>query len=387
MEPKASRWDWELIARGPRGQNLRGPPKACPSAPRLPALSPAIGLCCSLEPCRHIANPSIAALPADDEFDIDKEKAGSDAELQPEDAPPEWDIDAPLQPAPFNVMLTCYTLFERDRCEGSRRQASMSAKHVRTSPSHWPWSPGACQQDELLAALFAPSRPHPHALYCCTRCRRPTDALPALHPTCPPPNDAAACSPEQRLDRGFLEKWRWSHLIMDEAHALKNRNASRTTRLRRVSNASRRRIMMTGGHQGLVGMRRPLGGARSRRGIAPLCWLRFLREVIGCRCLVAHLLGQAARPHPPPCRHAAAERPGGAAEPAALPAALGVCGTGLRRPGRHAAGACSSHAAPPPPLHRPAIATLPAVRHARLTPPPPPFLPGHGRATMTRLPS
>ncbi|KAL4427971.1 hypothetical protein ABPG75_002060 [Micractinium tetrahymenae] len=104
---------------------------------------------------------------SDDEFDIDREKAGSDAELQPEDAPPEWDIDAPLQPAPFNVMLTCYTLFERD-------------------------------------------------------------------------------SPEQRLDRGFLEKWRWSHLIMDEAHALKNRNASRTTRLRRVSNASRRRIMMTG---------------------------------------------------------------------------------------------------------------------------------------------
>ncbi|PSC69740.1 CHROMATIN REMODELING 19 [Micractinium conductrix] len=104
---------------------------------------------------------------SDDEFDIDKEKAGSDAELQPEEAPPEWDIDAPCQAAPFDVMLTCYTLFERD-------------------------------------------------------------------------------SPEQRLDRGFLEKWRWSHLIMDEAHALKNRNASRTTRLRRVSNASRRRIMMTG---------------------------------------------------------------------------------------------------------------------------------------------
>jgi SWI/SNF-related matrix-associated actin-dependent regulator 1 of chromatin subfamily A len=41
------------------------------------------------------------------------------------------------------------------------------------------------------------------------------------------------CSPEQRLDRGFLEKWRWSHLVMDEAHALKNRNASRTMRLRR----------------------------------------------------------------------------------------------------------------------------------------------------------
>ena len=37
---------------------------------------------------------------------------------------------------------------------------------------------------------------------------------------------------------------------MDEAHALKNRNASRTTRLRRVSNVSRRRIMMTGAPAG-----------------------------------------------------------------------------------------------------------------------------------------
>lgn len=33
---------------------------------------------------------------------------------------------------------------------------------------------------------------------------------------------------------------------MDEAHALKNREAQRTTRLRRVANVSRRRIMMTG---------------------------------------------------------------------------------------------------------------------------------------------
>ncbi len=33
---------------------------------------------------------------------------------------------------------------------------------------------------------------------------------------------------------------------MDEAHALKNRSAQRTTRLRRVANLSRRRIMMTG---------------------------------------------------------------------------------------------------------------------------------------------
>ena len=33
---------------------------------------------------------------------------------------------------------------------------------------------------------------------------------------------------------------------MDEAHALKNREAQRTTRLRRVANVSRRRVMMTG---------------------------------------------------------------------------------------------------------------------------------------------
>lgn len=53
---------------------------------------------------------------ADDEFDIDKERAGEDADLVPEEKPPEWDIDMSVQAAPFNVMLTCYTLFERDRC-------------------------------------------------------------------------------------------------------------------------------------------------------------------------------------------------------------------------------------------------------------------------------
>lgn len=81
--------------------------------------------------------------------------------------PPNWDYSKSLPPAPFDVLLTSYTLFERN-------------------------------------------------------------------------------SRDQRKDREFLESWKWSHLIMDEAHALKNREAQRTTRLRRIANVSRRRIMMTG---------------------------------------------------------------------------------------------------------------------------------------------
>lgn len=104
---------------------------------------------------------------SDDEYDLTKDQEEGAEEEGAEQPPPQWDMGSGCTPAPFNIMITCYTLFERD-------------------------------------------------------------------------------SPEQRLDRGFLEKWRWSHLVMDEAHALKNRNASRTMRLRRVANASRRRIMLTG---------------------------------------------------------------------------------------------------------------------------------------------
>lgn len=39
-------------------------------------------------------------------------------------------------------------------------------------------------------------------------------------------------SSEQKEDRSFLRKWAWSHLTMDEAHAVKNRHAARTKRLR-----------------------------------------------------------------------------------------------------------------------------------------------------------
>ncbi|KAL0021639.1 hypothetical protein WJX77_003224 [Trebouxia sp. C0004] len=42
-------------------------------------------------------------------------------------------------------------------------------------------------------------------------------------------------SVEQQADRTFLKKWQWSHLLLDEAHALKNANAMRTKRLTSLS--------------------------------------------------------------------------------------------------------------------------------------------------------
>lgn len=40
-------------------------------------------------------------------------------------------------------------------------------------------------------------------------------------------------SMDQQADRSFLKKWQWSHLLLDEAHAVKNTGAMRTKRLTR----------------------------------------------------------------------------------------------------------------------------------------------------------
>lgn len=42
-------------------------------------------------------------------------------------------------------------------------------------------------------------------------------------------------SADQQADRSFLKKWNWSHLLLDEAHAVKNATAMRTKRLTRCA--------------------------------------------------------------------------------------------------------------------------------------------------------
>ena len=45
-------------------------------------------------------------------------------------------------------------------------------------------------------------------------------------------------SVDQQADRSFLKKWDWSHLLLDEAHAVKNANAMRTKRLTRCASCT-----------------------------------------------------------------------------------------------------------------------------------------------------
>lgn len=53
-------------------------------------------------------------------------------------------------------------------------------------------------------------------------------------------------STDCKLDRSFLRKWGWGYLVMDEAHALKNRDSIRSRKLRAVAECCSHRIMLTG---------------------------------------------------------------------------------------------------------------------------------------------
>ncbi|GFH20839.1 uncharacterized protein HaLaN_18031, partial [Haematococcus lacustris] len=53
-------------------------------------------------------------------------------------------------------------------------------------------------------------------------------------------------SPDARVDRAFITRWRWSHMVADEAHALKNRNSIRTRKLMKLARKCEHRILLTG---------------------------------------------------------------------------------------------------------------------------------------------
>ncbi|KXZ47584.1 hypothetical protein GPECTOR_34g743 [Gonium pectorale] len=52
--------------------------------------------------------------------------------------------------------------------------------------------------------------------------------------------------PNYAIDRAFLARWPWSHVIMDEAHALKNSASTRSRKLRKVASGAMTRVMLTG---------------------------------------------------------------------------------------------------------------------------------------------
>jgi SNF2 family DNA or RNA helicase len=114
--------------------------------------------------------------------------------------------DAASGKGAFDVMLTTYTLFERvgasNRCvlRPARRQ------HASAPP---------CM---LAARLLSHARPpHTHMCVCVPRSR--------------------VCG--HSADRSFLRKWKWSQMVMDEAHALKNANSQRSKRLRKLARGAR----------------------------------------------------------------------------------------------------------------------------------------------------
>ncbi|KAL2906930.1 Protein CHROMATIN REMODELING 19 [Bienertia sinuspersici] len=53
-------------------------------------------------------------------------------------------------------------------------------------------------------------------------------------------------SAQQKDDRKILKRWRWSCVLMDEAHALKDKNSYRWKNLRAVAKNANQRLMLTG---------------------------------------------------------------------------------------------------------------------------------------------
>ncbi|KAI4357323.1 hypothetical protein L6164_001279 [Bauhinia variegata] len=53
-------------------------------------------------------------------------------------------------------------------------------------------------------------------------------------------------SPQQKDDRKILKRWRWSCVLMDEAHALKDKNSYRWKNLMSVARNANQRLMLTG---------------------------------------------------------------------------------------------------------------------------------------------
>lgn len=53
-------------------------------------------------------------------------------------------------------------------------------------------------------------------------------------------------SAQQKDDRKILKRWRWSCVLMDEAHALKDKNSYRWKNLMTVAKNAKQRLMLTG---------------------------------------------------------------------------------------------------------------------------------------------
>ena len=54
------------------------------------------------------------------------------------------------------------------------------------------------------------------------------------------------CSAQQKDDRKILKRWQWSCVLMDEAHALKDKSSYRWKNLMSVAKNANQRLMLTG---------------------------------------------------------------------------------------------------------------------------------------------